>query len=85
MQVIDILMSADLFAGDPHMEGNDMAGPAGGPGGPNRWPPAGPDAAFQGQPMQQQVGRHAHIIIVMQLQQAEITAIIIQCKSLALL
>ena len=69
-QVIDILMSADLFAGDPHMEGNDMAGPA---GGPNRWPPAGPDAAFQGQSMHQQVGRHPYMIIVMQHQQAEIT------------
>ena len=55
-QVIDILMSADLFAGDPHMEGNDMAGPAG--GGPARWPPAGPDGPFQGQFMHQQVGRH---------------------------
>ena len=48
-------MSADLFAGDAHMEGNDMAGPAGGPGAPNRWLP---DAAFQGQPMHQQVERN---------------------------
>ena len=62
---MDILMSADLFAGDAQMEGNDMAGA---PGGPNRWLSAGPDAAFQGQPMHQQVGRHAYIIIIMQLQ-----------------
>ena len=47
-QVIDILMTADLFAGDPHMEGNDMAGPG-------QWHADGPDSGFQGQPAQQQV------------------------------
>ena len=56
-------MSADLFAGDPYMEGNDMAGPAGGPGGPHRWLPAGADAAFQGQPIQQQVRRYPYMIM----------------------
>lgn len=63
-------MSADLFAGDPHMEGNDMAGPAG--AGPTRWPPAGPDGPFQGQPMHQQVGNiftgsHLHCLAVSEL------------------
>ena len=46
-------MTADLFAGDPRMEGNDMAGPAG--AGPNRWHQGGADPSFPGQPMHQQV------------------------------
>lgn len=54
-QVIDILMTADLFAGDPRMEGNDMAGPAG--AGPNRWHQGGADPSFPGQPMHQQAGQ----------------------------
>ncbi|KAL3133211.1 hypothetical protein ABBQ38_007099 [Trebouxia sp. C0009 RCD-2024] len=53
-QVIDILMSADLFSGDPHMEGNDMAGQ----GGPSRWPPGGPESSLQG-PQQAGPGRQS--------------------------